>query len=290
MNKSSFAISIAIITVCMMLHSTRMEAQLNLPQPSPKASVMQTIGITDIKLIYHKPSVKGRVIWGDVVPFDSVWRTGANEATIISFSTEVMVEDHPLTAGKYALYTIPGKEEWTVIFNKKKELMGPYTYDKAFDILRIKVKPMDNEMTESMLFHFTDVTLNSCTINLDWEKLRIPVKMKVATDSLFMNSIKSYIHDEPDNAAFYSDGAEYTLMSGLHMDLGVQWAEMAINYKPNYYGYWLRGNIRVKLGKYDEALEDLNKGLEVAKKDKDYANVKPEFEKAIAECKSKMKR
>jgi len=287
MNHSKYIWSFAVITVCLLFHSTIIKAQLNLPQTSPKATVFQTVGITDIKIDYHKPSVKGRIIWGNVVPFDSIWRTGANEATAISFSSDVMIEGKPLAAGKYALYTIPGKEDWTIIFNKKKDLAGPYNYDKTFDILRVKVKPLANEMTESLLFHISDVTLSACTINLEWEKVRIPIKVSIETDAKYMAYIKDLIHSEPDDAALYRAGAEYTLMSGLHQDIGVQWAEMAINYKPDYEAYWLRGNLRAKLGKYEDAIDDLNRGLAAAKNDKDYAEIKPEFEKKIAEFKNK---
>src|ERR1035437_5918867 len=110
------------------------KAQLKMPQASPKASVMQMVGLTEISIDYHAPSVKGRTIWGDLVPYDSVWRTGANEATVISFSDDVMIEGKKLAAGKYAIFTIPGKAEWTIIFNKKKDLWGAYGYNKDEDV------------------------------------------------------------------------------------------------------------------------------------------------------------
>ena len=263
-------------------------AQLVLPQASPKATLSQSIGITDIKIEYHKPSVKGRVIWGDVVPYDSVWRTGANEATIISFSTDVKIEGTLLIKGKYALYTIPGKEAWTIIFNKKRDINGPYKYEKVLDAMQVKVKPKANEMTETMLFHISDMTLSSCTINLDWEKLRISIKVEMETDSLFMAYIKDFIKAEPDDASVYKGGAEYTLTSGMHLDLGIQWADMAIKFKPYYENYWLRGNIKAKLGEYQEAIEDYDKGLELAKNNKDIDQIKARYDKKVNEFKIKI--
>ena len=275
------------IVLCILLHSTNINAQMNLPQASQKASLFQTVGITDIKMEYHKPSVKGRVIFVDVVPFDSVWRTGANEATMISFSTDVMVEGKPLAAGKYALYTIPGKVEWTIIFNKKKDMSSPFPYNKTMDILRVKVKPLANEMTESMMFHISDVTLNSCTINLEWEKIKVPIKLKTDTDARVMKYLREFIHSEPDDASVYKSAAQYTLMSGLHLEIGIDWIDSAIIYKPDYDCYLIKGNIYGKAGNYEEAIEALNKGLELAKKDKDFDTIKARFEKTISELKSK---
>ena len=275
------------IVICILLYSTNINAQMNLPQASPKASLIQAIGITDIKMEYYKPSVKGRVIFGDVVLFDSVWRTSANEATTISFSTDVMIEGKPLAAGKYALYTIPGKEEWTIIFNKKKDMSTPFPYNKTMDILRIKVKPLVNEMTEFMLFHISDVTLNSCTINLEWEKIKVPIKLKTDTDARVMKYIREYIHSEPDDASVYKSAAQYTLISGLHLETGIDWIDSAIIYKPDYDCYLIKGNIYGKAGNYEEAIEALNKGLELAKNEKDFDAIKATFEKTISELKSK---
>ncbi len=267
------------------LNSSITNAQLILPQTSPKGSLSQIVGITEIKMEYHKPSVKGRVIWGNVVPYDSLWRTGANEATTISFSNDVSIEGHALKKGKYALYTIPGRNEWTIIFNNKKDMDGFYSYTKELDVLSLKVKPIDNNFMETLLFHINDITLESCTINLDWEKIRIPIKIKMDNDTKIMTYLKDMIHSEPDDAALYKSGAEYTLMSGLHMETGVQWAEMAINYKPDFENYKLRATLRNKLGNKEGALEDYTKALELAKDNKNYSSIKAKLEKSISELK-----
>src|SRR5437899_746922 len=120
----------------LLLSSLPLAAQLRTPRPSPKASVMQTVGLTDVTIVYSRPGVKGREIWGALVPYDKVWRTGANEATTFAVSDDVMINGQPLPKGTYSLHTIPGKDEWTIIFNKDAGQWGSFSYDEAKDALR----------------------------------------------------------------------------------------------------------------------------------------------------------
>ena len=129
-------------------------AQLEVPQKSPAASAYQKIGITDITVTYSSPSVNEREIWGGLVPYDEVWRTGANKATSIEFSTDVKVEGNEVKAGKYAIFTIPSEKEWTVIFSGNTEQWGSYNYKEEEDVLRIKVKSEENHHHEHMIFNF----------------------------------------------------------------------------------------------------------------------------------------
>ena len=156
---------------------------------SPKATVMQTIGFTDVTISYSRPGVKGRKIWGDLVPYDKVWRAGANEATKMTFSKDVTINGHKLPTGSYAFFVIPAKDEWTLIFNKVADQWGAFSYDKnkAQDALQIKVKPVDNNFTEWLEYNFSDMDVqkagmkNSAVVNLLWEKLRVP--FTVATET-----------------------------------------------------------------------------------------------------------
>src|SRR5205085_4953821 len=127
---------------------------------------------TDVTITYSRPGVKGRVIWGELVPYDKVWRTGANEATTIAFSEDVKINGQALPAGTYSLHTIPGKDMWTIIFNKQAEQWGSFKYDQSKDALRVQVKPQDGPMQEWMMFSFPNVNANSATVELAWEKLR----------------------------------------------------------------------------------------------------------------------
>ena len=140
--------------------------QIRTPRPSPDATVTQIVGVTEVKIDYCSPGVKGRQIWGELVPFGEVWRTGANEVTSITFSDAVKVNGNELPTGTYGIHTIPGESEWEFIFSKDTEVDGGSSYDPEKDALRIKVKPEEHHFMERMTFMFTDVTDNSVNVNL----------------------------------------------------------------------------------------------------------------------------
>jgi Protein of unknown function (DUF2911) len=144
---------------------------------SPKAGVFQTIGITDVNVSYSRPGVKNRKIWGELVPYNKVWRAGADEATKITFSTDVMIEGKKLPAGAYGFFAIPGENEWTLIFNKVADQWGAFTYNESEDALRIKVKPVANSNHDWLLYSFTEMTPTTAQLNLIWEKLKVSFKI-----------------------------------------------------------------------------------------------------------------
>jgi hypothetical protein len=146
---------------------------------SPKAEVMQQVGLTDIKILYGRPGVKGRAIWGKLVPYDAVWRAGANEATKITFSTDVLIEGKKLKKGSYSFFSIPGKKEWTIIFNKVADQWGAFEYNESQDALRVKVKTEKGNWQEWLAYTITKVTDTSAVIRLEWEKLKVPFKVEV---------------------------------------------------------------------------------------------------------------
>lgn len=154
-------------------------AQDKKPRISPKAGVKQIVGLTTIEISYSRPGVKGRKIWGGLVPYNKVWRAGADEATKFTFSTEVTIEGKKLSAGSYSFFTIPGQKEWTIIFNKIADQWGAFEYNEAEDAVRIKIKPVKSEMKEWLEYEFSDMKTNSAVINLKWEKLRIPFRIEV---------------------------------------------------------------------------------------------------------------
>ncbi len=154
-------------------------AQENKIRLSPKASVMQTVGFTDVTIDYSRPGVKGRTIWGKLVPYNKVWRAGANEATTISFSTDVTIEGKNLPAGTYGFFTIPDKNTWTIIFNKVADQWGAFQYNEAEDALRLTVKPESNNFQEWLAYSITKTGNKSAVISLEWEKLKVPFKIEV---------------------------------------------------------------------------------------------------------------
>lgn len=140
---------------------------------SPKSSSEETIGDLNVKINYSAPSVRGRKIWGDLVPYDKVWRTGADNATTVQFNKDVTVEGQALKAGKYALFTIPGEKEWTVIFNNNPDQWGAYKYDESLDAIRVKAQPKEYQMTEQLLI---DVDPNGI-ISISWDRMRVEVQV-----------------------------------------------------------------------------------------------------------------
>ncbi|MEP6946265.1 MAG: DUF2911 domain-containing protein, partial [Acidobacteriota bacterium] len=184
--------------------ATRSAAQLRTPRPSPKASVMQTVGVTDITINYNRPAVKGRKIWGDpptdsyakgeatlddehkrpkdmpIVPFGHVWRTGANEATQFIVTDDVMINGQKLPAGSYSLHTVPAKDEWTIVFNGTANQWGSFSYDPSKDTLRVKAKPMSSPHSQEWLqFAIEPATDNSATVTISWEKVYVPFTVSV---------------------------------------------------------------------------------------------------------------
>ena len=146
---------------------------------SPKAEVMQTVGFTDLSIVYSRPGVKGRTIWGKLVPYDAVWRAGANEATKITFTTNVTIEGKKLKKGSYSFFTIPGKDEWTIIFNKVADQWGAFEYNESEDALRVKVKTEKGVWQEWLSYTISKTSDTSAVIRLEWEKLKVPFKVEV---------------------------------------------------------------------------------------------------------------
>jgi len=147
------------------------------PRTSPNATVSQTVGTTDITITYGRPAVNDRTIFGDLVPYGEVWRTGANESTALVVSNDITIEGNELEAGTYSLYTIPGKDEWTIIINSK--LSWGTQYDKSKDVLRFTVEPREADFVERMLFYFEDVTQESATVVLHWDATKVPFTINI---------------------------------------------------------------------------------------------------------------
>lgn len=159
--------------------SLPLAAQNQKPLASPKATVMQVVGTTEMTITYHRPAVKGRAIFGSLVPYGQVWRTGANENTTISFSSDVKINGKSLKAGTYGLHTIPGASSWTIIFSNDSKAWGSYSYDQKNDALRVDVRPAESEFVERMRFTIDDMTENRATVVLQWEKTRVTFDVEV---------------------------------------------------------------------------------------------------------------
>lgn len=209
--------------------------QIDLPRPSPNASVTQTVGITDITIKYSRPGVKGREIWGKLVPYGEVWRTGANENTTIKFSTPVKIEGHELPAGVYGLQTFPSAGDWTVVFSKDANEWGAFTYKPEHDALRIQVKPQPGPFRERMAFDFDDVTDTSTKVVLSWEKLQVPFTIEVDTPALVQAKLKDAVRWQTPYQA-----ASYCIQSDTCLDDASRWLDASLAIQENF------SNLRAK--------------------------------------------
>ena len=235
-------------------------AQLSLPRLSPQAMVTQTVGITEIEITYCRPGVKGRIIWGELVPYDKIWRTGANEATTISFSTDVMVNGNKLVKGKYSLFTIPTQTEWTVIFNKQPDIWGIGNYKEEEDALRIKVKPEAAEFKERMMFYFGNFKENSVDIILHWEKLKVSFNVEVDLHSLVLTEAKNAINWRTPYQA-----SRYLIENDLDLSLARRWINVSLAIQETYWNYTIHAQLLKKEGEPKQAIKALEKAIEMGK-------------------------
>lgn len=174
-----YPIQIIILLLCLGFMSQILSQDyLKKLRVSPKAEIMQVAGLTKVEISYSKPGVKGRKIWGSLVPYDKVWRSGADEATKITFSTDVKIEGKKLSAGSYSFFVIPSKKEWIVIFNKVADQWGAFTYNEAEDALRLKFKPKSSEFEEWLKYEITKTGDYSANISLHWEKVKLVLKLE----------------------------------------------------------------------------------------------------------------
>ena len=255
---------------------------------SPLASVRQRIGVTDVTVTYGSPEVKGREIWGGLVPYNKVWRTGANECTTIEFSTDVMIDGKTVHAGKYGLFTLPTENDWTIILNSDAGQWGAYDYDESKDVLRFAVSPQAIGHHERLTVIVNELSENSGTINIEWEKLKISFPVKIDLVALAYKNIKEAIASaKADEWGAYASGANFMVDHNAHLEEAKEWADKAITMTDNYSAYQAAAKVYHKLGNKEKASEYIDVALENAKKVSFYDNIKGSLEALAKEIKSK---
>jgi hypothetical protein len=258
-----------------MWESTQFSAPLRLPAPrlefpqaSPAATLKQHIGLTDIEVVYSRPSAKGRVMLGGNNPYGQVWRTGANSATRITFSTPITLEGKPVDAGTYELFTIPGKDEWTVILQKAQNQWGAYAYDAKNDTMRVTVKPAWlTEPVETFTIDFNDLRDESATLQLSWEKTCVPVKIGVDVVGVLKPKLDAVMAGAGKKP--YAQAALFYLDHNLDLDQAEAWMDAAIAQQPDaFYYIYHKARILAKKGDKAGALAAANQSLAMAKQAK----------------------
>ena len=256
--------------------------EVEYPRASPKAVITQTVGTTTVTVTYSRPGVKGREIWGKLVPYGEPWRTGANEATTINFTDPVMVEGQKLDAGTYAFFTVPATGDWTVVFSKQTDLWGSMGYKPEMDALRVTVKPAAASPVEWMQFAFADLSDLGATLELRWEKLLVPVKFTVDTPGKIMAAATKSLGRlwvQPLRAA------NYCLASGTNLEQGLKWADQAVGITENYNTLSVKAQLHGKLGQKAAAIATMEKAIGLGKAQKEPPYNLADMEKLLAEWK-----
>ncbi|MCB0401549.1 MAG: DUF2911 domain-containing protein [Flavobacteriales bacterium] len=241
-------------------------AQIKAPKPSPTAEIEQTVGLTEIEIEYSRPGKKDRKVFGDLVPYGEIWRTGANASTKFETDKDISVNGKELKKGKYALYTIPGENEWTVIFHNNTTYWGVGEYKQEEDALRVTAKPTTlKETIETFTIDFGHFTSSGAKLMLSWENTMVAIDIDTKLDAQMEAQIKSVLIDGP-NAGDYVAGARYYLEKGEKLDQALEWMNKAVEQRPDAFWYIHdKAQILAKMGKKKEAIEAANKSIEVAK-------------------------
>ena len=245
--------SILISAIATLAFGASVRADLSLPDVSQHAVTKQRVGLTDVKITYHRPLVNGRKIWGGLVPLGEVWRAGANENTTIEFGDAVSVEGQPLAKGTYGLHMIPTADTWTVIFSKMATAWGSYTYSQAEDALRVTVKPRPNEMEEALEYEFEDLKPDSATVTLKWEKLAVPFKIAVSDETTFANIAgqmrgrAQYEWEAPNQAA------NFCLTKKIHLEDALKWVNLSIQNEERFENLATKSDVLKAMNKPDDA-------------------------------------
>jgi len=239
-----FALACATMTIASLTTASDLRAQappLVLPKQSPRASVSQTVGLTEITITYDRPAVNGRQVWGKLVPFDTVWRAGANENTVIAFSSPVRIGGQTLTAGRYGMHMIPSQGDWTIILSKQANAWGSFSYEPQEDALRVTTAPVSGEMHERLAYTLDDPAEGSVVATLRWEKLAVPFTIEVDSKAVVADSVREQLRGlgrffwQP-----WSQAAAWCAANGVNLEEATAWADRSIALNENF------TNLRVK--------------------------------------------
>lgn len=239
---------------------------LNLPQASPAASISQTVGLTDITITYHRPAVNKRKVWGELVPYDQVWRAGANENTTIAFSSPVTVGGKQLPAGTYGLHTLPGEKGWSVMLSSQANAWGSFSYDEKEDVVRFAATPkMVPDFEERLEYRFEDPTENSVNVVLEWEKLQLTFPITVDTKAVTLASLKNQLRGLPRFSwQGWNQAAQWCLRNDVDLDQALAWSDQSIGVAPSFANLRTKAAILEKKGDTKTAQDLRDRAMKIA--------------------------
>lgn len=253
----------------------------DLPRLSPNAAVSQTIGVSEVSISYSRPSVRDREIFGGLVPYDEVWRTGANEATAFTLSADATIEGEPLEAGTYALFTIPGRDTWTIIINENTGQWGAFNHDESQDVLRIEVEPEEAPTHfEMMTFVFEEVTDSTGAAVLYWDDTRVPFTLSFDTQELVREKAEEAVSaaEEWQMPAQY---AAYALQNDVYLEDALGWIDRSIELERTFQNTALQARLYAALDRYEEAVAAGEEALSMAEEMDETPQGLDEFEEEM---------
>ena len=240
-------------------------APLKVPDASPAASVDQTVGVTEIRINYHRPAVNKRKIWGELVPYNEVWRAGANENTTIAFSSDVTVADQKLAAGTYGLHMLPTEKDWTVIFSKQAAAWGSFSYDPKEDAARITVAPQPADFQERLGYVFEDPTDTSAQVVMRWEKIRIAFPVTVDTPQVVLAGLRRELRGLPRFSwQGWNQAAAYCLRNNINLEEALEWSNQSLAIAETFTNLRTRAGLLEKKGDTKTAEALRAKSLQIA--------------------------
>lgn len=248
---------LSLALLCLAAHPLRTSAQwtfLDLPVESQAASVSQSIGTTRFTITYSRPSVKGRNIWGDVVPYDEVWRAGANENTVLTANSDFTVQGLPVKAGTYGVHMIPGKSDWTIILNSDHQAWGSYYYKKENDVVRVKVNPEPGTLTEVLTYEFADVTANTAMLTLRWAETQVPIKIGVDVHAVVLADLDDQLRGLSSyNWEPWYEAARYCYDEKIGGEQAMKYIDRSIRLQANFENQSLKAEMLKAVGQTAEA-------------------------------------
>lgn len=239
-------------------------AQVEMPVPSPAGSVSQMIGVTKISVEYSAPAVRGREIWGKLIPYNEMWRAGANSPTKVTFSTDVMLEGKKVEAGTYALIAIPTEKNWTIILNKDSKGNGVFSYLETDDVVRVEVTPAATDMHEYLSYSILPQSDMEAHLVMSWEKMKIALKVTTDTKANAVASIDKGMGIYGRAWYDYASAAEYYIQNDLDINKASEWATLSTKLNENhFFNQWVLAQVKAKQGNYKEAVTLAKKAQEM---------------------------
>ena len=252
----------------LLLSAPVLAAEIALPQPSPAATVSLAVGTTDVRIDYHRPGVKGREIWGKLVPYGEIWRLGANDATKLTVTDPFTLAGKELSAGSYSLFAIPGEKSWKIVVNSEPEQWGAYFHKPELDVHAFEVAPQAAPFAEWMDFAITPKAPGTAEVAMSWEKLRVAFEVAVDVDGLVWKKIDAAVADPAaggfDPWTTYYQAAKYSLATGARKDDAWKWLEKAKGSKSSFRNHELEADLLARDGRFAEAVPALEKAIEMS--------------------------